>query len=375
MCLYYLRKMLYYINNFRTNTGAVMEFVYQGAIGQVNISEAELYVDNKSRKRSGHMSHAMVEYAPGKIIAFNSNCSAVRYEGHSAFGWMEYRYSEDGGKTWSEIFEMDCSKDILHDGIYSISVEKAVFNDGVITCFAVRNTQSGAICCEPWDTPLVIQSYDLGKTWDTPYEFSIYPGRIYDAKAYNGVIYAVETCDKDFLSEIKENRFRLFVSRDNGKSFQEESVIDMESYKRGYAALQFRADGALLAYSCDLLESYFIEASISYDLGKTWKCLPHIRLKHGIRNIQIAPLGKGFVMHGRAWLNESWGMGQVVYSSLDGVNWDDGLILNHQKTGCYYSNMQPVSCADGKNHVLLQYSDTYADDSRVNVMHRFLTVD
>ena len=352
-----------------------MDFSYQGSIGKVVISEAELYIDNQSRKRSGHMSHAMLEYAPGKIIAFNSNCSAKRCNGHSAFGWIEYRYSDDGGKTWSDIHEMKYSKELLLDGVYSISVEKAVFNDGVITCFATRNTQTASVCCEPWDTPLVIQSYDLGKTWEEPVVFSSYQGRIYDAAVRNGVIYAVETCDKDFLSEIKEDRFRLFVSHDNGKSFREESIIDIDSYKRGYAALQFLTNGNLIAYTCDLLESYYLDASISRDNGKTWERLPHIRLKHGIRNVQIAALGSGYVMHGRAWLNESWGIGQVIYSSSDGINWDDGIILEPEKAYCYYSNMITLKDKNKKDYVLLQYSDTYDGKASVNVMHRFLSVE
>ena len=203
-------------------------------------------------------------------------------------------------------------------------------------------------------------------------EFSIYSGRIYDAKAKDGVIYAVETCDKDFLSEIKENRYRLFVSRNNGKSFQEESIIDINSHMRGYAALQFRPDGSMLVYACDLANSYYLETALSRDHGKTWERLPQIRLKHGIRNVQIAPLAGGYVMHGRAWLNESWGKGQVIYTSKDGLNWDDGILMELEKCSCYYSNMLPFKDADGKDTVLLQYSDLYDSDARVNVMHRFL---
>ena len=48
--------------------------------------EPILYVDNESRGRSGHMTHAMAEFAPRKIIDFNSNCSAAIYGGHSTFG-------------------------------------------------------------------------------------------------------------------------------------------------------------------------------------------------------------------------------------------------------------------------------------------------
>lgn len=90
----------------------------------VKISEPILYVDNKSRKRSGHMTHALAEWAPGRLIDFNSNCTAEKYGGHSTFGWVEYRLSDDGGETYSEIHELPYSKKSLYDGIYVISVEK-----------------------------------------------------------------------------------------------------------------------------------------------------------------------------------------------------------------------------------------------------------
>ena len=353
-----------------------MEFFYKSLIGNLKISAEELYVDNKSRERSGHMSHAMVEYAPGKVIAFNSNCSARRLSGHSAHGWIEYRYSEDGGKNWSEIHEMPYSKEVLLEGVFTISIEKAVFQDGVLTCFAVRNSQYTEICCEPWDTPLVIQSYDLGKTWEKPVEFSSYRGRIYDAKIKDSVIYALETCDKDFLSEIKEPRYRLFTSHDNGKSFQEKSIVDFDSYKRGYGALQFRPDGVLLAYACNIEYGYSLEVSLSRDNGETWEKQQPISLKYGMRNVQIAPLEKGYVMHGRAWINEGGcGKGQVIYTSVDGLNWDDGILLETEKKVCYYSNMLPLKDENGKEYVLLQYSDLFSESAQVNVMHRFLSIE
>ena len=63
----------------------------------------EIYVDNEKRRRSGHMSHAMAEFAPNTFIDFNSNCSAVLWNGHMPYGWVEYRISEDAGKTYSDI--------------------------------------------------------------------------------------------------------------------------------------------------------------------------------------------------------------------------------------------------------------------------------
>ncbi len=359
-----------------------MAIQHKSSIGTLEISEPVLHVDNASRRRSGHMTHAMVEYAPGRIMGFNSNCSGIRSSGHSAFGWIEYRYSEDGGKSWSTASEMPFSKEILLEGVYTISIEKAVYQDGVLTCFALRNTQYAEICCQPWDTSLVIRSFDLGKTWEKPYEFSPWKGRIYDAKAKDGVIYVLETCDPDFISEIREPRYRLFTSRDNGASFQLESVVDMESYKRGYGSLQFHQDGTLLVYACNLQDSCCLEVCKSMDNGKSWIRLPEIHLSHGLRNVQIAPLAGGYVMHGRAWKQEiPWGKGQVIYTSKDGIEWDDGIMLELEKSGCYYSNMLPLKDSDGKDYVLLQYSDLYAENwedrsyaKSVNVMHRFLRV-
>ena len=63
----------------------------------IQVSDPELYVDNQARGRSGHMSHAMAEFAPDTMIDFNSNCSPLRFDGHAAFGWIEYRVSKDAG--------------------------------------------------------------------------------------------------------------------------------------------------------------------------------------------------------------------------------------------------------------------------------------
>ena len=48
----------------------------------VKLSDPILYVDNESRGRSGHMTHALAEFKKGSFIDFNSNCSAVRKSGH-----------------------------------------------------------------------------------------------------------------------------------------------------------------------------------------------------------------------------------------------------------------------------------------------------
>ena len=41
-----------------------------------------MFVDHARSGRSGHLGHALVEYAPGKILAFYPNCSD-RNDGHT----------------------------------------------------------------------------------------------------------------------------------------------------------------------------------------------------------------------------------------------------------------------------------------------------
>ena len=358
-----------------------METIFNGIAGKLHIGEPELYIDNEARRRSGHMTHAMVEYEPGKIIDFNSNCSPIRCGGHSAFGWVEYRYSEDYGRTWSESHDLPYSREEFFDGNYTISVEKAVICGGIITAFALRNTQFNAICCEPWASQMVVQSHDFGKTWSKPFEFSPWEGRIYDAVVRDGVIYVLQLCNPEHVATKPEHLYRLFASSDCGKSFHLESIVDIETIGHAYGALQFRPDGSLVAYANDIWNGYLLAESVSDDLGRSWRRLPSVRLKEGIRNIQVSRLGDGYVIHGRAFRDSKFGKGQAIYTSKDGLNWDDGILLEPEKVCCYYSNMLPLKHPDGKEELLLQYSDSVLDDpdtanetnwGHVNVMHRFL---
>jgi hypothetical protein len=64
-------------------------------------NEGILFVNHKLASRSGHLGHALVEAADGKILAFYADCSDDD-EGHSGVGWMECKRSTDGGRTWSK---------------------------------------------------------------------------------------------------------------------------------------------------------------------------------------------------------------------------------------------------------------------------------
>jgi len=333
----------------------------------VEFDTPEVYVDNQARRRSGHMSHALAEFAPNCFIDFNSNCSHDRRGGHSAFGFVEYRISRDGGRTYSDIHTLPCSMDALFDGRWTISAEKAVAcSDGSIVLFLLRNTTLTEGCCEPWLTPLYTRSTDQGQTWSEAKELSPYRGRVYDALYRDGVIYALEFCNKDFLGSDPEHLYRIYVSYDNGLTFTEHSIVPFDTLRRGYGSLLFDKQGRLHAYAYNEGDERHMDHAISCDNGKTWTVLEPCYLDKAIRNPQTALLDGVYLLHGRS----ENAMGFAFYSSLDGSNWDDGILLAHnpKPIGDFYSNNLVLRDEFGP-FLLVQYSETFDGTDRVNVKH------
>ncbi len=117
----------------------------------VEIEEPTLYIDNRKRGRSGHMSHALTEFSPNCLIDFNSNCSQNRWNGHSPYGWIEYRISRDSGKTFSELCTVPF--DTYNRGYGSILFDE----NNVLHAYAYNNTDE-----QEMDHAI---SEDFGKTW------------------------------------------------------------------------------------------------------------------------------------------------------------------------------------------------------------------
>lgn len=354
---------------FQSNT---KEQIIHGAVRDIHLSQPVVHVDNQARGRSGHMTHAMLELASGKILDFNSNCSAIRGNGHSVCGWVEYRYSEDGGETFGPIHEFPYSKESLLEGIYTISVEKAVVcDDNTIVALCLRNAgYDTPIWCEPWDTPYVSRSEDGGRTWSEPVEMCPYPGRIYDALYKDGAIYVLEFCNEHFIGSAPEHQYRIFKSDDNGKTFYEHSVVGMEDTTGlGYGAMTFLEDDRLIVYGYDSQHEEYMPYAISADFGKTWTETGKSCVGKKIRNPQIGILDGQYILHGRAGA----GPGFVLYTSADGIHWDEGHLLDTEKHSCYYSNNVVVHSTQpgGKDRLLVQFSETY-ESARVNVMHMMI---
>ena len=339
---------------------------------EVILEEPTLYVDNKSRWRSGHMSHALAKLSEKSFIDFNSNCSAVRHAGHSAFGWIEYRLSTDSGKTYSDIFDLEYSKKCMLDGVYCLSVEKAIAcNDGTIVAFCLRNSVYGdSIGCMPWVAPTYIRSFDGGKTWTEPKKLNNFPGRVYGALYLDGSIYVIQFCNEDFFGKKPDDIFRLFKSDDNGDSFFEVSSLPVESNGRSYCNILFYNKNRLHFYSYNSNAEDKMDHAVSEDFGKSWKVCEPCYLAKGIRNPQIGYVDGVYILHGRA----GGVKGFVLYTSTDAENFDEGTMLIDKKDAyCFYSNNLTLTDEKGE-FMLIQYSDTYDESCRVNVWHQVLRI-
>ncbi len=332
----------------------------------VEFDTPEIYMDNQARKRSGHMTHAMAEFAPGCMINFNANSSAERCEGHSVYGWVEYRISRDAGRTYEELQTLPYSWECFLNGTCTISVEKAVAcDDGSIVAICLRNSNLSEVGCEPWYTPTWIKSTDEGKTWSEPKELSPYPGRPYAALYRDGVIYMLHKCGEYFCKENPEDVYRLYASYDNGETFEEVSALPIDPCKRGYGALLFDGDG-LHAYAYNSGCETEMDHAVSGDNGKTWTLVKPCYLAKGIRNPQVALIDGVYVVHGRS----ADARGFAIYTSEDGYDWDEGIYFNYwdHPIGQYYSNNINLKDEQG-NFLLIQYSESYDGSMRVNVKH------
>ena len=68
----------------------------------------------------------------------------------------------------------------------------------------------------------------------------------------------------------------------------------------------------------------------------------------------------------------------MIYTSADGINWDDGKILVKGKPACFYSENLTVKMPNGKERMYIKYSENIADpcddvwSARVNGMLCYL---
>lgn len=345
----------------------------------VSPEKGSLFVNHQSKHRSGHLGHALVEYAPGKLLAFYPNCAAGRNHGHNGFGWVEYKRSVDAGETWSEPVILQCSMDAFLDGVYSLACEKAVCTlDGTIVVTCLRCQYQPA--WEPFLSPLYIVSKDYGETWSEPKELNPTPGRVYDMIIENNVIYALHFSNDSkvsFAGNQKDHRYILLESTDNAESFHEKSVVPFDTFGKAYGALMVMNDGRLRAYAYNIKDEFNLDVCESIDMGETWKSLDPSYVAKRIRNPQLAKLGNTYYLHGRSGCeSDDLPREFVLYTSKDALHWDEGMYIYTCPEGawgqsCFYSNNVIVHSPHGER-LLIQSSVSY-EEARTNICHLWIT--
>ena len=338
-----------------------------GLVHPIHLSEPVIFADNEKYHRSGHLGHAMTEFAPGKVMAFCSSTSGYRFSGHAHFGWMEYAISEDYGETFGEKVKLPYAWKSFLDGVHTIAVEKAITTaDGHIAAFCAVGSQDSGGCMNPWACPTVVISQDHGKTWSEPIQVTGYPGRIYDVIYQNGAAYVLEFCNpckESSRGTQPEHVYRLFKSTDNCRTFQEVSILPIDGMGRFYGNLIFTPSGDLIAYAYNSADEYSMDYCISHDKGKTWETPGVCALANRIRNPQVGFLDGQYILHGRAGENGKFcKVGAfVIYTSADGIHWDEGKILVKGRPSCFYSENLTLTLPDGSQKMLLKYSENYCD--------------
>ncbi len=333
-----------------------------------------LFVDHSKSNRSGHLGHALVEYEPGKILAFYPNCSDYM-GGHSAVGWMEFKRSNDGGKTWGSSQRLPFSRWLFDAKMGRTAMaEKAVATDrGEIILFYLICQISNNGYWEPYWTPLFCRSADGGETWSKPQPVCPTRGRVFSAVWKDGEIRALHFAN-DGSARAKEGGalegrfYELYVRSDSGKTFRKRSTLPFKSKNRCYGTLGFLADGVMIAYVYKTTDEYTLGYATSDDGGRTWSKVQTARFARKIRNPQFIAFDGKYYMHGRS---RSLGVGNgnmILYASTDGVNWDNGVHLRMKETGLgAYSNSIIVH-DKARNRLLIQASHAY-NEHRTNVLH------
>lgn len=339
---------------------------------------AEIFVDHEKSGRSGHLSHALVEYKKGHVMAFYSNCSGTRNKwspGHNGFGWLEYRRSADGGMTWDEAKILPYSWHALLNEVFTVSCEKAVSTkENEIVALCIRNLNPNG--WEPYMEPVALRSEDGGETWSEPIMISDKRGRIYDAMVVDGVIYLLMLANDDFEATLPEHRYYIYESRDGGKSFSLRGELPGDTLHHAYGNMTLADDGALICYEYDSADEYHLVYHKSYDMGLTFTESGKSFCAKRIRNPQVAKVKGGYLLHGRAGcMSAELPMHFVLYTSADGIHWDEGeYIYACEGKTAYYSNNLVLD--DGKK-VLIQASVPYnsAYKGRVNIAHWMLKME
>lgn len=333
-------------------------------------NEGILFVDHQSRGGSGHNGQAVVEYGKDHVLAFylHGAVGEGTWGGHHPLGWTEYRRSTDGGKSWGPPKMLAYSKQLYdHPDYFSGYVKQAVLApDGSIVAIGCRFLKD----YPKFDSAFHIRSHDGGETWQEARVFA--PdnpafGRPQASHVHDGAIYVLFTHGPTWGNHAPH---RVYVSTDNGKTFTLRSKLTLDD-ECWYGAMAWLDNDSIIGYGYRGRDEHTLQYVISEDDGHTWSSPKTTYFAKRIRApIMSEKIGNYYFMHGRSGHSGEGSRNLVLYSSKDGIQWDEGRFLRVGPGTYAYSNNAVVGRFDPSRplRLLIQSSIAY-DSNKVNVHH------
>jgi len=345
-----------------------------------------LFVNHEEKNRSGHGGHAITECKNGDIIAFYMNTWAENWNGHSCAGWSSYKRSTDGGKTWSDPIDLKYSKEVWNSpDVFSALVFSLVTApDGTLIATLVRFSDA------KWGkqlTPVYLLSHDNGETWSEPFEIDKSASVNDISLTFNASFVYDNEVFQIFMGGSEGpavGPYTLYVSDNNGKSFSKRSTLPMDPSDY-YSAASVLDNGDIIVYSYPYgkgknADEKHLPYVISKDKGYTWSDIKTTYFAKALRNPQMSEkIGDYYFIHGRSGSFGDNPDNFVLYSSKDGINWDDGIYLMSRQltpggSDCYSGNAIIGKYNQNSPERLLIQADVSYNGSRVNIYHWWVDV-
>jgi hypothetical protein len=341
-----------------------------------------LFVDHEAQGRSGHGHSSLTQCKNGDILAFYANTGGEGIGGHGVAGWSEYKRSTDGGKTWSEPMVFEYSKRVWEgEELYSAMVFSLdTAPDGTLVATVLRYSGRGWHVELP---PIYLLSHDHGHTWTEPREFDASLAKDQMARTYNTSFIHQDELFIVFWGDagnMNVGPYTLWVSDDNGETFRKRSELPFDQWNF-YGAAAVLPDGRIIVYSYPHrrggeTDEHNLHYVISEDDGHTWSEVKTTHFAKRLRNPQMSErLGGLYYMHGRSGHAGDAPRHLVLYTSEDGINWDEGVFLNKGSTTDLdsYSANTVVGKFDPAtpNRLLILSSIAYDETGRMVNIHQW----
>src|SRR5690606_21645576 len=226
--------------------------------------------------------------------------------------------------------------------------------------------------------PVYFVSHDHGRTWSPSKQIDTNVNSRIDREeaslVHNQEVYVL------YHEYYASNRkFKLYVSSDNGESFEERSTLPF-AHQQWYGTMGLLPDGKIIVYTYNSEDDgALLQYVTSNDEGRTWSYVQQTRMAKRIRKPRMtAKFGDSYFMIGRSGHEGPDPRHLVLYTSKDGINWNEGVFLNKggRDVDSYSANEVIGKYNESvAKRLLIQSSVCYEQTGgRVNLHHWFVDI-